>query len=95
MTTATINNVKSVSTLFNTTIPQNLVIDGPRLLNKDLCEYRCGQAYVRFISPDSSLELLMCGSHARRSIASMIEKNWLIDDQTHYLMEDNRHKGEL
>lgn len=96
MATLTSTAAKAKTTLFNVEIPHNLVLDGPRLLNKDRCEYSmCGQAYVRFVHPTSGIELLMCGNHAKRNVAKMIEESWMIDDQTSELFQDNRHKGEL
>jgi hypothetical protein len=70
------------------TLPQDSVIDGPALILSDRCDVCRAAAFVRAVhGTEKTADLLFCGNHARRNLVALVEKGWLIDDQTFLAFE--------
>lgn len=63
-------------------IPSTSRISTEVLIAKDRCDAsECGAA-ARVRTVKDTATLLFCAHHARKNIRSLVEKGWMIDDQT-------------
>lgn len=78
---AAVRTKERESQLWNFSYSEETAVSTDELTGNDRCDRCSARAGVRAIKGE--MELLFCGNHGRKNVASLISSGWKIDDQTH------------